>query len=133
MSCLLTGGPAHVIALLRVDSEAPAAAVEAEESAHGRTIDERDKLEDQIEKAAVELGCEEEWSNLHDHGECVLELAAQARADLDEAVRLLINASPGPSEPEAWQRDRNALYDKLNAREAARHPMPSTPTTTEET
>lgn len=38
------------------------------------TIRQRDAREDQLERLAVALGCTSEWSNLHDHGQCVFEL-----------------------------------------------------------
>jgi hypothetical protein len=47
-----------------------------------QTIDERDRAQDAVAAAAAILGCEEEWSNVHDHHLCLLELATERMAEL---------------------------------------------------
>lgn len=54
-----------------------------EDREHLETIKERDQFEDTISEAARALGCEEEWSNVHDHAECVVELAKELRAEVN--------------------------------------------------
>ena len=61
---------------------------------HGQTIDARDRREEQVEAVAVELGCENEWTNLHDHGVCALENAAELRAAL-ASLRTLLEDGAG--------------------------------------
>jgi hypothetical protein len=59
---------------------------------HTKTIEERDHREEQIERIAVSLGCQEEWTSCHDHGECAeeasAELMARAEKERDEAEAL---------------------------------------------
>lgn len=43
------------------------------DSAMLAVIDERDKWEEKLGDLAVLAGCEEEWSNLHEHGDCIAE------------------------------------------------------------
>lgn len=45
-----------------------------EEKAHEHTMDERDAFEEVISGLAEDAGCEEEWSNLHAHGDCITNL-----------------------------------------------------------
>jgi hypothetical protein len=44
-------------------------------------IDTRDRDEDYVTKLAIELGCREEWSNLHSHWDCVLEKVAAQKPE----------------------------------------------------
>lgn len=56
---------------------------DAEESAHSRTIDERDAYKRAVEEVAQILGCEDERTSCHDHRECSRELASEAMARAD--------------------------------------------------
>lgn len=56
------------------------------ERVQGQLIDERDRFEECVTDSASALGCEEEWSNLHDHVRCIPDLIARLRAD-NEALR----------------------------------------------
>lgn len=47
-----------------------------------KVIDERDKWEEKLSEIAVAAECEEEWSNRHEHGDCIVEKLAQLRAGL---------------------------------------------------
>ena len=49
-----------------------------EERAHLDTITDRDRFEEAIGTAVARLGCEKEWSNCHDHAQCLLGAATAA-------------------------------------------------------
>ena len=55
-----------------------------EDSAHGKTVAQRDAFEERINEIANALGDESEWTNLNDRGENALELAHALRAQLAE-------------------------------------------------
>lgn len=54
-----------------------------DDRSHLQTIDERDRYSDAISEAATDLGCEDEWSNLHDHAKCLVENAAEVAKERD--------------------------------------------------
>lgn len=60
-------------------------AAQFEDKMDGQTIDERDRSEDCVAEVAAILGCEEEWSNLHDHHLCAIELATSLQQELRDA------------------------------------------------
>jgi hypothetical protein len=51
---------------------------------HLQDIDKRDRYEDVIAEVAGDLGCDDEWSSVHDHAVCVKEHAAQLLKRLSE-------------------------------------------------
>jgi hypothetical protein len=53
-----------------------------EEEAHLVTIDQRDAFEDFVGNLAADLGCKKEWSSMHDHRECVEEIALSLKAQV---------------------------------------------------
>lgn len=49
-------------------------------------IENRDRFEDVVTRTAEALGCQEEWSNLHDHCDCVFEHIAELQGALADAA-----------------------------------------------
>lgn len=77
------------IECLRVERDAARAEVarltesaDRDAQEHSNTIDQRDAREEQIAEAAQILGCEDEWSNCHDHGKCLIENASGVTTEI---------------------------------------------------
>jgi chromosome segregation ATPase len=101
----------HEVAELRMRlaaAEARAARAEkrlaSEEHDHGRTIDQRDALEESINAIGNQLGLSEhdaEWSNLNHPGDRCIEYAARLESERD-ALRVDVDrlraASRGPAD-----------------------------------
>lgn len=99
--------------LARVTEKRDVAVERAERSerAIGTVIDERDHLEDQLTEIHASLGCDGEWSNQHDCGNCAAELASSARGDLERE-----RASHERDLSRASEITRGALEDRDAAR-----------------
>ncbi len=52
----------------------------------------RDQYAEALTNAAAAVGCEEEWSNLHEHGDCILNGIAALQADRDRLAVELVTA-----------------------------------------
>lgn len=50
-----------------------------------KALEERDEYEEFIGDLALEMGCPEEWSNLHDHRSCVMRMVHELQAQLIES------------------------------------------------
>lgn len=66
--------------LERGHDELASAAESGSGAEEGQLIAERDELEEFVAACAAAAGCEREWSNLHDHRECVMEACRAFRA-----------------------------------------------------
>lgn len=122
-------GPDYVVT---VYTDAPVTgAVAADVAWLNVAIDERNKLRADLDEARQEIADERNRADICNAAvETVKARLVATEADLDEAIRLLGGAHcpaalVGYVAQGDWYRDRNALV--------ARHPTPSTPTTTEET
>jgi hypothetical protein len=78
------------------------AALAVEDRGHGATIDHLEHHEENINQIHAALGCDREWSNLHDRGEC----AVQAALDVVAARDLALDAA------RVAERDAHADADK---------------------
>lgn len=101
------------------------AEVERLDKALDKALGTIERHEDTIEAVAESLGCEQEWSNCHDHSVCALESAASMRAEV-ERLRLsyahvsVIRRALGEQSEYAYYRDSaleairalNAAYGK---------------------
>jgi len=56
-------------------------------------VDARDQYAHALTDAAAAVGCEQEWSNLHDHGGCILNGIAALKQERDAALSQLSAAS----------------------------------------
>lgn len=69
---------------LQAERDRLKAALEKEEREHLETIQQRDHFEDILTNLADVAGCEQEWTNLHEHGECI---EAKIQSSQDACVR----------------------------------------------
>jgi len=82
----------------------------AEEKENEKLIAQRDCDEELIEKVSNILGCEEEWSNCHDHRVCIIENAKQITAQLAEKEKEIEHLKRVIAGFRGWKTKRKNIF-----------------------
>lgn len=85
---------------------------DSSERAYWRVIHQRDARGDQLVEAARALGCDEEWTNQHDHGICIQGLIADLKVERDQLAARLAELAAAEKERDAARECLRELRDE---------------------